>query len=443
MNTAIVLLSLTAASLPLVRWADRRATPLLVLGEAMLFGPLLLAVIMALESLFRIPWSLAAVIIPFLLASGIAFIASVRHHDEPPSPSQRHLFSWPFDAATFALFGGYVLYAVLANPWDWDYWAIWGLKGRIFFLHRGIDVSWLANQWNSFVHPDYPPLLPLLYSFLAMAEGVWNDRWFGLPMPFFAAGAMLVVRSLLGRMFDEWTGVQSSRIRSMLPGAAALAASCFLFSRWVGMAEVPLIAYLTAGLLLVRRDLDEDHPPLIGALFLGAAALTKNEGLSLLLAATIALGLMWWKSPRRLLRLAPAWALAGSWQIARISLQLSNDLFEGKAAERVVGKLAHLRQVLDALGKNPPDLPLFWFGALVVLILCWRRAAKSERFLVTTISLQILFFIGAYVVTPHDVYWHVENSWVRILSQLGAIIASLVFLAGGRELIEVRDMEEA
>jgi hypothetical protein len=32
---------------------------------------------------------------------------------------------------------------------EWDFWAIWGLKGRVFLEHGGIDWRWLEHPWSA------------------------------------------------------------------------------------------------------------------------------------------------------------------------------------------------------------------------------------------------------------------------------------------------------
>src|SRR6185295_18194043 len=81
------------------------------------------------------------------------------------------------DVATLATIAAHVAYATLARVWEWDFWAIWGLKARAFYEIRTIDWRMLASPWNDFVHPEYPLLLPLNYLHVALLNGEWNDRW--------------------------------------------------------------------------------------------------------------------------------------------------------------------------------------------------------------------------------------------------------------------------
>jgi hypothetical protein len=162
----------------------------------------------------------------------------------------------------------------------------------------------------------------------------------------------------------------------------------------------------------------------------GFAALSKNEGLALLVALSIALVI----TTRKLsvpVRLWPAFVIAGLWQAARLMHHLDNDLFEGKAARRFVDKLADFPAVLRALASHPPDRGLLWIAILLTLVIFARDVWRRERLLFTAIFIQLMFYVASYVLTPHDVGWHVANSWVRIMDQMSlplVVLSSLILM---------------
>lgn len=421
----LTLLGVTVAGLPMAQWLDRRARGVLLVGEAMLVGLAAATAALGVESLLHIRWSLGLTALLVLVLSATAFVAVRRRNPIVEETIEGSRVAILLDSGTAMFVAGYIIFATLASPWEWDYWAIWGMKARVFFLHGGVDAAFLQNPWNSYAHPDYPPLLTLAYSLFALVQGSWNDRWFGLIMPFVSIAALFIVRRCMAVV------TRSECVAAL----TTLAATGLLLSNWCGMAEGPLTAYATAALLLLRRDLHSDEPSPIGAVLLGCAASVKNEGLSLLIAVTLALALQWWRSPRRITRLWPAFAIALPWQVAsRFVLHLSTDLFEGKLNERAYSGVEKATRIIDALRRNPPDHIFFWIGIIAALAVGWRAAFRRERFLTVALLVQFSFYIGAYVVSPHDVYWHVATSWVRILSQIGAASACLAFLLLFHEL---------
>ena len=75
------------------------------------------------------------------------------------------------------------------------------------------------------------------------------------------------------------------------------------------------------------------------------------------------------------------------------------------------------------LGAAFPDGWL-WLALVVALIVVARR----ERFLVTAVAVQMVFFVIAYLVSPRDLAWHIDTSWERLVRQVEApaLFAALV-----------------
>ena len=360
-------------------------------------------------------WRLRAPGLAFLLGSGIVYLAMLATFNiwlvlllaslvsfalfklvpsEPLPPFRPH----PLDLLAAAWLALYALYATAAAPWHWDYWAIWGLKARVFFEHRGIDWAFLQAPWNAFAHPDYPLLVPLNYAFVAVLGGQWNDRWLGLLMVAFAASLWLVVRQAAAR-----------EVSPPAAAAAGFAVAALASSQYVGLAEVPLIAFATAGLVMLRSG-----DPRVAAILLGFAASSKNEGLTLLVAAAI----FGWRHIRRLW---PALLIVAPWLVARMVADLPTDLASGSPAARLAREWP-LEMLFTSL-----DKPWCWLAIAIALPLTLRR----ERFLFGVIALQFAFILAAYAITPNDLRWHIETSWDRLSRQLivPAAYAALVALA--------------
>lgn len=322
------------------------------------------------------------------------------------------------DAATATLVVVHGLLATRDRVGEWDFWAIWGLKGRVFFERGGIDWAYLQSPYNAFAHPDYPPLVPLNYVFVALHEGRWNDRWLGILTTLFGAALVLIVRDLLSRELPRH-----------LAALATLPVAAIALSAWVGMAEAPMIAYGSAGLLLLRRG-----STLAAAVLLGFAACTKNEGLSLLVAAGLALLLTsrW----RDAMRLWPAAAIAAPWVILRSVHGVRGDLSPASL------DLTHAGPLLRALVAHPPERPLLWVGIAALLVL-FVRSLHRERFLLFAITLQLLAYLGAYLVTSHDVEWHVRYSWPRIIDHVAVPLLFVALTLAGAWLSGARLRQHA
>ena len=350
-------------------------------------------------------WRLRMPGLAFLLGSGILYLAMLPGFHwavlalivtaatfliprRPPAPVRPHLL----DFLTVAYLGAYGLYATAAAPWHWDYWAIWGLKARVFFEHGGVDFASLKA--NAFAHPDYPLLVPMNFAFPSLLGREWDDRWLGLFMVAFAASLALVARQLAAR-----------ELTPRFAAAVAFVVAVLASSQYVGLAEVPVIAFGTAGLLLAR---ERDH--LLAAMLLGFAASCKNEGFTLLAAATL---LRW--------RLWPGFLVALPWLIIARVNELPADLLAGEPLARVV-RAWPVEMLFTTL-----DKPLCWIAILAALPLTVRR----ERFVFGVLAIQLAFFLAAYAVTPNNLAWHISTSWDRLSRQLlvPAAYAALIAVA--------------
>lgn len=423
----VALLSVAVAGLPIALALDPRSRGLRLAGTAFLLGTGAVAIVLFALS-FAGAWSLPA------MGAGLCTIALAAWFtrgrlaaEASPQLPAFTILSAIVDAALLATIAGYFVFTTLAAPGEWDFWAIWGLKARVFFEHGGIDWAFLRNPDNSFAHTDYPLLLPLNLVFLAFAQGEWNDRWLGLFFAVTATAGVLVVRDLMRR-----------EIRSQyLAALATLALAGPILSAPIGLADGLVMVFSGCGFLFVRNafaggasgalwaPLRSDGRPDAGALrtaavLLGLGALSKNEGLAFLVALTAAAVITQPRGEqRRILRLWPAYALAATWLVPRAFASLATDLFSGRTlGERIVEKMTSFPTLLAALAENLPPYPWFWAGVIAAFAIAGSRAVARERLALMTISIQVLFYIGSYIASPHPPEWHVLHSWRRLVMHL-------------------------
>jgi hypothetical protein len=428
--TLVAILTTLAAGLLPALAVDHRARGPALLGASFLYGSAIVALSQLALAAAGLPFTLTAVTLGLLIPSALCLPRLRRLPPmAPEGPASRF---HPLDAATGFLVGCFAFYATLAPPWEWDFWAIWGLKARVFLGAGTIDWRFLESRFNDYAHPDYPLLLPLNYLYAGLVGGGWDDRWLGLYSVAFGLALLLVVRQHAGAELRPWAAA-----------AVAFGVAFFAFGGLiVGLAEGPLVAFATASLLAVRRAVHKDADPRLlrhGALLLGGAALCKNEGATWLLAVGIALVLT---RPRLLPRLWPAAAVAAPWWLLASRHTLSNDLVRGaplaRALERLESPAAFLRILADAL----PDRPS-WLMMLAALVVVGRGALRRERFALLAVLAQLAAFLAAYLVTPLDLGWHVAHSWPRLSRQLAAPLACVILIALARSFGAQQPKDEA
>ena len=429
------ILATLAAGVPAVVAVDRTARGPILFGLAYLYGSGIVFFVLLTMTLVHVRWSAAAALAALALVT-IALAAFVairarRARTEDASLPRRWpgIRLTPLDLVSAFLVAAYARFALIARPWEWDFWAIWGWKGRMFFEARAVDWTILKLPWNEFIHPDYPLLAALNYAFTAVLEGAWNDRWMGAHSIAYGVALWLVIRTLAEDETGRWVG-----------SAVAVAAASFVATHHVGLAEGPLIACGGAGLLMLRRGLLLDDATAFrhGAILMGLAASSKNEGVALVVAAVAALVLT--GAYRRVVHLWPALAIAAPWFVLRAVHHLATDLASGPVSARAAARLARPMVLWAALAERFGDGWL-WLAIVVAFVVAPGR--RRERFLAAAIAIQIAFYVGSYVVTPYDLFWHIGTSWPRLTRQVlvPAIFAAAMLLA--RTVLRGDDLRHA
>lgn len=404
----ITVLSLTVLGVPFVLALDRDSPPLRLLGLAILYGTGAIYFALLALSILHVPWTLLSVTIA-ALAITLPFVRRpVGAHSVRP---RFHVI----DLLALATPIAFAIYATMVAVWEWDFWAIWGLKARVFFERGGIDWRFLESRWNLFVHPDYPLLVPFAYDFAALVNGGWSDRWLGVLFVAWAVAFLLVARELAGR-----------EVRPLAAALVGVVMSSAGISMFVGLAEGALIAYLGAGVLFIRRGLlfDDSAAWRHGAILLGLAACTKNEGLAMIVSVAIAVAIL---DARRIVRLWPAAAIALPWLVLRALHRLPTDIITGSFAEHTAARASEAGTIFQLLAKTTYP-PWLWAAILFGLLVLPAAARARERFVLLATLVQLLVYIAVYFATPHDVVWHIRTSWTRLTMQVAPPLAFAVMI---------------
>jgi hypothetical protein len=381
------------AGLPLtLRLSPSPREPSSRAGEGLLIGVGVCAATLAL-----LPWSRWIVVIAILIIAAAAF---------RPRPFKLN------PSLLLALLIGYALYATLAPPPEYDYLTNWGFKAKAFFEVRSIDWQLLGRSIDRNVHSDYPLLLPLTYDFIAVLRNGWNDAHLGIVHVAFASALLLVI-------FERAMDDTRSRIAAAFIAIALIPLAA---TPWIGLAEGPFIAYATAALLLIRRgDLT------LGAILLGLAASTKNEGLTLI--AAVAIGLLCAGRKRDVLHLWPAVLIPLPWLIARSLLRLPTDIAASGVIMRIIEHARHPGPLLTALTSVSLGKPLYWIALAIGIAIASRTLVARERFILVALAVQFACYLGAYLATPFDVMWQVTWSWPRLVAHLTPSLTYVVLVA--------------
>ena len=306
----------------------------------------------------------------------------------------------------------------------WDAWTIWNLHAR-FMLRAGTEWPELMRAAPlSWTHPDYPRLLP------ASVARVW--AWSGGESPSSSAlvssGFAVAALALLVGAVAKLRG----RVAALAGGLVLLSTPFFVTFAPNQHADIPLAGFMLATVVLVTHAniAPRRHGEwIIAGLCAGGAAWTKNEGLlfALLIAGVVALygwRMRAWAGAIRFLG-ALAFALL---PVLYFKLQLApaNDLISAPLGPRVAQLFDWSRHatLLSSLWRDLRGFGEWRIGPWLALALpfaAWRRRQRYNRTEWVVPVMPGLMFMGYYVVyllSPHDLVWHLDSSLVRLLLQL-------------------------
>ena len=419
------LVLLVLLGFPIAAFCGPVERPLRMLGESFLFGTGVVWFVLLATSLSG-GWNRTVIVL--IIATIILFVSfpslwkarrslfRIARPETRPLPAI--VIAAALGLATVTL-AGYFVFATLVVPFENDFLAIWGLKARVFFSSGGVDWLFLSREANRYSHPDYPLLWPFLLDFGSMVRGAWSPWGAGVFSAAFGAAGLLVAG-------DEAAG-DSGSVAFAAVVVALLAP--LAVSPWVGLAEAPLVAFITASGLALRRGIRADHERsfLAAGLLAGMAGCVKNEGLAwmaALILAMLAVRIGW----ARIRSFSWGLLIPLPWMVLRVVHRLPTDLFEGNRTERIAARLVHPFEVLGPLAAHLPARWPYWAG-LLLAILIGGRALRAERLILCSIGLLALFYGSAYFISAYDPAWHIATSAERLWSHLLVLLTFVVLMS--------------
>jgi len=327
----------------------------------------------------------------------------------------------------------------MTNPvGNWDSRMIWSAQA-IYLRAEGTVDAEVLRDWRWYIdHPRYPILLPLAQ--VAVQEGFKAEQDRQLYRALYAAllPAFLLV---LGDGARRWAG----KVPTALASLAAVSAPALTVWTAGGAAsaysDLPLACFFGAGLVLLLSARRSILDGLAAGLLLGAAVLTKNEGIFLAFSGLLlgGLGLGWKKHWRRLAAAAVpvvlACALFISWKSAipnRHDEKYASFFDLGDFWPEVFTRIPVMAGVIAREMSLQEVWGYFWWMAPAVLLLGWRgwrgrRRAVSVPLLLGFAAPLVIVW-GAYTVHSNPVFL-APVTWNRFLVQASLPLFLLLSLS--------------
>lgn len=337
----------------------------------------------------------------------------------------------------------------------WDAWLIWNMHAR-FIYRAGEHWQNYFHSGLSWTHPDYPLMLPLS---IVRSWNYMGAESLSVPI----AVAFLFTCALIGLVVSSLVMLRSES-QGYLGGLVLLGSPFFMLMGASQLADIPLAFFLLAAVVLLfvhDRLTERCHSILILAGFAaGLMAWTKNEGLMILFAVilvrffVVAAGEDSWKGAVKQI----FWLMAGLVPVLlvvavfKMHLAPSTDLFIDQNIQKIWVRLTDLQRYKTILHayvqtgltftQGIPDirtgfrLNLGIAGIVLLAVYLLLSGTSVERkdkgnilcvLMITLITLGSYFAV--YLITPHDLDWHLMTSLNRLLLQLWPTIIFITFIA--------------
>ncbi len=347
----------------------------------------------------------------------------------------------------------FVTYTFLQPLGSYDAFGIWNLRARLILTNA---ANWKIAfspilYWN--IHPDYPLLLTANVTRLWVLLGQLSPR-----APIVLSG--LFTFSLVGLLFAGVAELKDAG-QGAIAGLVLLGTPSLLLLAGSQTAEIPLLYYLLASatlLLLYSRGRQKPLLALAG-LMAGLAAWTKNEGSLYLAALCATLVIVTFLTRDRSVDAKPFASRIGETVRSlipfaiglllplvtllafKLTLAPSGDLFTGQNVSGILAKLTDLsryRTIMVALGQDlwdlgrwgPPILPILLVAGVLLFDGIRREDRWGLQIILLSSAITLLGYLSIYVITPHPLKWHLDNSLDRLLLHFFPVLLMVLFSAG-------------
>ncbi len=297
-------------------------------------------------------------------------------------------------------------YLQFSVPWgDWDGWAIW--NPHAMFLYHSDHWTRLFSEQYGWSHPDYPLMLP---SMIAMFWKPAGSVHYIVPVIIGAlplAGIMVLLFSEAG---DPRAGIFAALVVAVDSNFSARAASQYADG---------LLAFFCLLTVVVIKRLESTKAGKTSLLFflgfVSASCLwVKNEGIFFFVLTAIYSLVVFRKVPGFFRGyVSGVIPMLLTWAVFKLFLAPPND-FAGILTFKTVHKMLDPgRYVIILIYTARVILTEYPLLPFMLLFFIARRRTLPGYLVIPAIT--FLIYLSVYLVTPHNLAWHLETSLNRLI----------------------------
>lgn len=324
-------------------------------------------------------------------------------------------------------------YIIIAKQWgDWDAWSIWNLHAK--FLSNNVSFQNYYDQILSYSHLDYPKLLPAIVA-LGWKATV-SDSYL---VPFLIS--VLILLSILIVICDF-----ISDMKFQLPVVIIFLLDDTFMRISASQYADTMLAFLIVLSIASYIEFQNNYKKnsLIKLLILLLlSSLVKNEGL---VFALIFLILLVWKLKKteqlnKYFNLLFLFSFLYIIEIVdKIFFTISNDIVSVQSASLIYKLIDSKRYII--IFKYLFGQLFFDYKILILIMFCYVSMQKIFK-LVEIFYLLIFVFASyflVYLITPHDLIWHLSTSINRLLHHVYPALIFIFFYSLSNSQLQNRNI---
>ena len=316
----------------------------------------------------------------------------------------------------------YVIYAVMTPTGRFDAWMIYNRTARFIYRDPAHWQNTLSPELYWLFHADYPLLVPVNVAGALNTLGSEIMRAPQAQSAYFLIGIFCVLMGAIAQL--RTTG------QSLLAGITLLAVPVFYYTAAREEADITVAFFILATFALLYLYNNEQKPALIAlaGLTAGLAAWTKNEGLLFLLSGSAAWLVMFHR--RNQLKELKWYALGLALPLAviiyfKLFLAPPNDLFDPAGSTNLFQRFTDFEKYTIIAGNFYSQIFSFGNGKISILLIAVyglfigleksNNRKQSVIAAMIAVFLQLAGYFLVYVLTPHDINWHLRTSLYRLM----------------------------
>lgn len=308
------------------------------------------------------------------------------------------------------------LQPVIAN----DARGIWLLKSKAILAGATAFSQYLQNPLYNYSHTDYPITMPLLYADLvAPLRHFWEPA-----IGIFSFTCFFFILLAFYGIIRYFT--RAKPVLTIIVIAVLFFTPEYTRQAWAGLSDVPLsLTFLGTLLAILFANIPVGLIAYLPALSIaGLSATIKNEGQTFLLFTLVALGIVsFTKFVKEKFNAQYLWFIIPVlpvvlWKLYIAQYAITNDLLSAPNLTDIIWRIPTMISEIA-----PRLLDGYRFGILIVpaLLLCFlptKSTTKTRNVIGGIVVAQALMYLLIYLITPHDLVWHISTSFSRLLLHL-------------------------